>query len=38
MLMGTMKAPVGNFVRLLNEPTAKFVRTLSAVGEAKKAA
>jgi large subunit ribosomal protein L10 len=38
MLMGTMKAPVGNFVRLLNEPTAKFVRTLSAVGEARKAA
>lgn len=38
MLMGTMKAPIGNFVRLLNEPTAKFVRTLAAVGEAKKAA
>lgn len=38
MLMGTMKAPIGNFVRLLNEPTAKFVRTLSAVGDAKQAA
>ncbi|MBY8967183.1 50S ribosomal protein L10 [Algiphilus sp.] len=38
MLMGTMKAPIGNFVRLLNEPTAKFVRTLSAVGESKQAA
>ena len=38
MFMGTLKAPIGNFVRLLNEPTAKFVRTLSAVGEAKKAA
>lgn len=38
MLMGTMKAPIGNFVRLLNEPTAKFVRTLAAVGESKQAA
>jgi len=38
MLMGTMKAPIGNFVRLLNAPTEKFVRTLSAVGDAKQAA
>lgn len=38
MLLGTMKAPIGNFARLLNEPTAKFVRTLAAVGEARKAA
>lgn len=38
MLMGTMKAPISTFVRLLNEPTSKFVRTLAAVGDAKKAA
>lgn len=33
MLMGTMKAPVGKFVRTLAEPTAKFVRTVKAVAD-----
>ncbi|MGE0803167.1 MAG: 50S ribosomal protein L10 [Lautropia sp.] len=30
-LLGTMQAPIGNFVRTLNEVPAKFVRTLAAV-------
>jgi large subunit ribosomal protein L10 len=38
MLMGTMLAPIGTFVRLVNEPTAKFVRTLQAVADARQAA
>lgn len=33
MLMGTMKAPIGKFVRTLVEPTAKFVRTVQAVAD-----
>jgi large subunit ribosomal protein L10 len=33
MLMGTMKAPIGKFVRTLAEPTAKFVRTVKAVAD-----
>jgi large subunit ribosomal protein L10 len=33
MLMGTMKAPVGKLVRVLAEPTAKFVRTVKAVAD-----
>jgi len=38
MLMGVMKAPIGKFVRTLAEPTAKFVRTVKAVADAKEAA
>jgi len=38
ILMGVMKAPVEKFVRTLAEPHTKLVRTLAAVGEAKKAA
>ncbi|SFF52538.1 LSU ribosomal protein L10P [Fontimonas thermophila] len=38
MLMGTMKAPIGKFVRTLAEPTAKFVRTVKAVADQKGAA
>ena len=37
MLMGTMLAPVTTFVRTLAEPTAKFVRTVKAVADAKAA-
>lgn len=38
MLMGVMKAPIEKFVRTLNEPHAKLVRTLAAVRDAKQAA
>jgi large subunit ribosomal protein L10 len=38
MLMGTMKAPIGKFVRTLAEPTAQFVRTVKAVADQKGAA
>jgi large subunit ribosomal protein L10 len=37
MLMSVMTAPVGKFVRTLNEVPSKMVRTVAAVGEAKKA-
>ncbi|HEX4870832.1 MAG TPA: 50S ribosomal protein L10 [Nevskiaceae bacterium] len=33
MLLGTMKAPIGQFVRTVAEPTAKFVRTVKAVAD-----
>lgn len=33
LLMGVMKAPIEKFVRTLNEPTAKFVRTVQAVAD-----
>lgn len=33
LLLGTMKAPIGAFVRTLAEPTAKFVRTVQAVAD-----
>lgn len=33
MLLGTMKAPIGSFVRTVAEPTAKFVRTVKAVAD-----
>jgi large subunit ribosomal protein L10 len=33
LLLGTMKAPIGSFVRTLAEPTAKFVRTVQAVAD-----
>jgi large subunit ribosomal protein L10 len=35
MLMGVMKAPIEKFVRTLNEPTAKMVRTVAAIRDAK---
>lgn len=35
MLMSVMKAPIEKFVRTLNEPTAKLVRTVAAIKEAK---
>ncbi|MBT5231360.1 MAG: 50S ribosomal protein L10 [Methylococcales bacterium] len=35
ILMSVMKAPIEKFVRTLNEPTAKMVRTLAAVKESK---
>ena len=38
MLMGVMKAPIEKFVRTLQEPHAKLVRTLAAVRDAKQAA
>jgi large subunit ribosomal protein L10 len=38
MLLGTMKAPIGKFVRTLAEPTAKFVRTVKAVADKQQAA
>jgi large subunit ribosomal protein L10 len=38
MLMGVMKAPIEKFVRTLNEPHSKLVRTLAAVRDAKQAA
>lgn len=38
MLLGTMQAPIANFVRTLNEVPSKFVRTLAAVRDAKPAA
>ena len=34
-LMATMQAPIGQFVRTLNEVPARFVRTLAAVRDAK---
>jgi large subunit ribosomal protein L10 len=34
-LMATMQAPIGKFVRTLNEVPARFVRTLAAVRDAK---
>ena len=37
-LMATMQAPIGKFVRTLNEVPARFVRTLAAVRDAKEAA
>jgi large subunit ribosomal protein L10 len=37
-LMATMQAPIGQFVRTLNEVPARFVRTLAAVRDAKDAA
>jgi len=33
LLMGVMKAPIAQFVRTLNEPTSKFVRTVKAVAD-----
>jgi large subunit ribosomal protein L10 len=36
MLMSVMTAPVAKFVRTLNEVPGKMVRTMAAVGEAKK--
>ena len=38
MLLGTIKAPVGAFVRTLAAPTAKFVRTVKAVADKQQAA
>lgn len=38
ILMGVMKAPVEKFVRTLNEPHGKLVRTIAAVRDAKQAA
>lgn len=35
MLMGTMKAPIGQFVRTLNEVPGKFVRTVAALRDSK---
>lgn len=37
-LLGTMQAPITKFVQTLNEIPSKFVRTLSAVRDAKEAA
>lgn len=37
-LMATMRAPIGQFVRTLNEVPARLVRTLAAVRDAKQAA
>ncbi len=37
MLMGVMKAPIEKFVRTLQEPHAKLVRTFAAVRDAKQA-
>ena len=37
ILMAVMKAPVEKFVRTLNEPHAKFVRTVAAVRDQKQA-
>jgi large subunit ribosomal protein L10 len=34
-LLGTMQAPVAQFVRTLNEVPSRFVRTLAAVRDAK---
>ena len=36
MLMSVMTAPVTKFVRTMNEVSCKLVRTVAAVGEAKK--
>lgn len=38
MLLGTIKAPVGAFVRTLAAPTTKFVRTIKAVADKQQAA
>lgn len=38
ILMGTMKAPIEKFVRTLNEPHAKMVRTVAAIRDQKEAA
>lgn len=38
MLMATMQAPIGKFVRTLNEVPARFVRTVAAVRDAKEKA
>jgi large subunit ribosomal protein L10 len=38
MLMGTMQAPIAQFVRTLNEVPSKFVRTLAAVRDAREKA
>lgn len=38
MLLGTMQAPIAQFVRTLNEVPTKFVRGLAAVRDAKQAA
>jgi large subunit ribosomal protein L10 len=37
-LMATMQAPIGQFVRTLNEVPARFVRTVAAVRDARAAA
>jgi large subunit ribosomal protein L10 len=37
-LMATMQAPIGQFVRTLNEVPARFVRTLAAVRDAREKA
>ena len=37
MLMGVMKAPIEKFVRTMNEPHAKLVRTVAAVRDQKQA-
>jgi len=37
MLMAVMKAPIEKFVRTLNEPHAKLVRTVAAVRDQKQA-
>jgi large subunit ribosomal protein L10 len=37
-LLGTMQAPIANFVRTLNEVPARFVRGLAAVRDQKQAA
>jgi large subunit ribosomal protein L10 len=38
MLMGTMKAPIQQFVRTLAEPHAKLARTLAAIRDQKQQA
>jgi large subunit ribosomal protein L10 len=38
MLMGVMKAPIEKFVRTIQEPHAKLVRTFAAVRDQKQAA
>ncbi|HET7413323.1 MAG TPA: 50S ribosomal protein L10 [Pararhizobium sp.] len=38
LLMAAMKAPITKFVRTMNEPHAKLVRTVAAVRDAKQAA
>ncbi len=38
ILLGTMKAPIGKFARILNEIPTKFVRAVNAVAEKQKAA
>ena len=37
-LMATMQAPIGQFVRTLNEVPSRLVRTLAAVRDRKEAA